>query len=152
MTPQRSFDPGERYRDAARAYFVYGVVYWVGALWLELHGVGTGGSMWPVGVFYLALGLVFLFGVPYLLRHPRPWFERWILGRRDFARILTLFMAARAFFVLRTALRPETATVPAPWGGEVTFRSGAAVFFIVTVVAALFVAVAAWTTEQTTPE
>ena len=103
-------------------------------------------------VFYLALGLVFLFGIPYLLRHPRPWFERWILGRRDFARILTVFMAGRAFFVLRTALRPETATVPAPWGGEVTFRAGAAVFFIVTVVAALFVAVAAWTTEQTTPE
>ena len=151
MTSDGLPDPGERYRDAARAYFVYGVIYWLGALWLELHGVATRGSSWPVGVFYLALGLVFLFGIPYLLRRPRRWFERWILGRRDFARVLTLFMAARAYFVLRTALRPETASVPAPWGGEVTFRAGAAVFFIVTVVAALFVAVAAWTTAQTPP-
>jgi hypothetical protein len=38
--------------------------------------------------------------------------------------------------------------VPAPWGGEITFRLGAAVFFLVTVVAMLFVAVAAWTGDQ----
>ena len=152
MSPEQPPEPGERYRDAARAYFVYGVVYWLGGFWLELHGVGTRGGMWAVGVTYLVLGLLLLFGIPYLLRRPRPWFERWILGRRDFARVLTVFMAARAYVVLRIALRPETATVPAPWGGEITYRTGAAVFFIVTVVAALFVAVAAWTTEQKPPE
>jgi hypothetical protein len=154
MTPERPFDPGDRYRDAARAYFVYGIVYWLGGLWLELHGVGTrgSGSMLATGVSYLVAGLVFLFGVPYVLRRPRPWFERWVLGRRDFARILTVFMAVRAWFVLRVALRPETASVPAPWGGEISFRTGAAVFFIVTVVATLFVAVAAWTTDQKVPE
>jgi hypothetical protein len=152
MSPEPPPEPGERYRDAARAYFIYGVVYWIGALWLELHGVATRGGMWPVGVAYLVLGLVFLFGIPYLLRRPRPWFERWILGRRDFARVLTVFMAVRAYIVLRIALRPETATVPAPWGGEISYRAGAAVFFIVTIVAALFVAVAAWTTEQKPPD
>ena len=50
--------------------------------------------------------------------------------------------------LLRVVLRPETATVAAPWGGEITFRTGAAVFFIVTIVAALFVAVAAWSADQ----
>ena len=146
MIPERRFDPGDRYRDAARAYFVYGAVYELGALWLVLHGVG--GPLWPVGISYLVVGLVFLLGVPYLLRRPRASFERWVLSRRDFARIVTVFMAARAYIVLRTALRPETATVPAPWGGDLTYRAGASVFFIVTVVAALFVAVAAWTAEQ----
>ena len=48
----------------------------------------------------------------------------------------------------RVALRPETASVAAPWGGEITFRVGAAVFFLVTIVALLFVGVAAWSADQ----
>src|SRR2546422_440739 len=93
-------------------------------------------------------GLVVVVALPCLLRRPRPWFERWVLSRRDFARVLTVLMAVRAWHVLRVVLRPETATVAAPWGGEVTFRAGAAVFFLVTVVALLFVAVAAWSGDQ----
>jgi hypothetical protein len=152
MIPERPFVPDDRFRDAARAYLVYGVIYWLGGVWLAYQGVGVAGDLAGRGVLWIALGLVFVVGIPYLLRRPRPWFERWILGRRDFARILTLFMAVRAWAVLRVVLRPETATVAAPWGGEVTFRTGAAVFFIVTIVAALFVAVAAWSTEQKAAE
>jgi hypothetical protein len=148
MIPERPFDPGDRFRDAARAYFIYGVIYWLGGVWLALHGVGVRGELADVGLLWIALGLVFVIGIPYLLRRPRAWFERWVLGRRDFARILTVFMAVRAWAVLRVVLRAETATVAAPWGGEITFRTGAAVFFIVTIVAALFVAVAAWSTDQ----
>jgi len=148
MIPERPFDPGDRFRDAARAYLVYGIVYWVGGVWLAFQGVGVRGELAGRGMMWIVLGLVFVVGIPYLLRRPRPWFERWILGRRDFARILTLFMVVRAWAVLRVVLRPETATVAAPWGGEITFRAGAAVFFMVTIVAALFVAVAAWSTDQ----
>lgn len=148
MIPERPLDPGDRFRDAARAYLVYGIVYWVGGVWLAFQGVGVRGELAGRGMMWIVLGLVFVVGIPYLLRRPRPWFERWILGRRDFARILTLFMVVRAWAVLRVVLRPETATVAAPWGGEITFRAGAAVFFMVTVVAALFVAVAAWSTDQ----
>jgi hypothetical protein len=97
---------------------------------------------------WIILGLVFVLAIPYLLRRPRPWFEHWVLSRRDFARILTVLMAVRAWYVLRVALRPETASVAAPWGGEIPFRAGAAVFFLVTVVALLFVAVAAWSADQ----
>ena len=79
---------------------------------------------------------------------PGNWQGGLLPGELDFARILTVFMAIRAWAVLRVALRPETASVAAPWGGEITFRAGAAVFFIVTVVAALFVAVAAWSPDQ----
>ncbi|HEX3175146.1 MAG TPA: hypothetical protein VHZ49_00620 [Methylomirabilota bacterium] len=152
MIPERPFDPGDRFRDAARAYIVYGIVYWVGGVWLALHGVGVRGELGGVGMLWIVLGLVFVVGIPYLLRRRRVWFERWVLGRRDFARILTLFMGIRAWAVLRVVLRPETATVAAPWGGEITFRAGAAVFFVVTIVAALFVAVAAWSTDQKAAE
>jgi hypothetical protein len=149
MTVERvPFEPGDRYRDAARAYLIYGIVYWVGGVYLALQGIGVRGAMGPAGVSWIVLGLVFVIAIPYLLRRPRPWFERWVLGRRDFARLLSVLMAVRAWHVLRVVLRPETASVATPWGGEITFRAGAAVFFVVTVVAMLFVAVAAWTADQ----
>ena len=135
-----------RFRDAARAYLVYGVVYWIGGAYLAWHGVGTrsGGRMFGAGVAWVVLGLVFVLLIPYLLARPRGWFERWILSRRDFARILAVLMAFRAWKVLEIALRHETATVPAPWGGEIAFTTGATVFFIVTVGALAFVVRAAW--------
>ncbi len=149
MIPERPpFDPGDRFRDAARAYLVYGIVYWVGGVYLALNGIGVRGAMGPAGVSWIVLGLVLVIVIPYLLRRPRAWFERWVLSRRDFARILTVLMVVRAWYVLRVALRPETASVAAPWGGEITFRAGAGVFFLVTVVAMLFVAVAAWSADQ----
>jgi len=149
MIPEHPpFDPGDRYRDAARAYLAYGIVYWIGGAYLAMQGIGVRGSMAAPGLTWIVLGLVFVVVIPYLLIRPRRWFERWVLSRRDFARILTLLMAVRAWYVLRVVLRPETASVAAPWGGEITFRVGGAVFFLVTVVALLFVAVAAWTGDQ----
>jgi hypothetical protein len=153
MIPERPpLDPDDRFRDAARAYLVYGIVYWIGGVYLALHGVGVRGAMAPAGISWIVLGLVFVIAIPYLLRRRRAWFERWVLGRRDFARILTLLMAVRAWHVLRVVLRPETASVEAPWDGEITFRAGAAVFFLVTLVALLFVAVAAWSSDQKAAE
>lgn len=139
----------DRFRAAARAYFVYGVIYWVGGAYLASRGVGVrggDGTVWA-GVAWVVVGLVLVLLIPFLLRSPRAWFERWILSRRDFARILTLFMALRAFQVGKIALRPESPSVALPWGGAVTFQTGAAVFFVVTVVAMVFVARAAWQCE-----
>ena len=133
---------------AARAYLVYGVIYWLGGFYLATQGVGVRGDrMMQPGVAWILLGLVLVGAIPYLLARRRAWFERWILSRRDFARVLTVFMAVRAWHVLRVALRPETASVAAPWGGEVTFRAGAIVFLIVTVAALLLVGRAAWAEE-----
>jgi hypothetical protein len=100
--------------------------------------------MMQPGVVWIVLGLAFVVAIPYLLARRRAWFERWVLSRRDFARVLTLFMAFRAWHVLKVVLRPETATVSAPWGGEITFRAGASVFLLVTVTALLLIGRAAW--------
>ncbi len=144
MTPS-----ADRFRIAARAYFAYGVVYWVGGVYLLYHGVGIQGGAAAAGsrAFLSAwalLGLVLVGLIPYLLDRPRAWFERWILSRRDFARLLAVLLAVRAFKVAGVALRPAAGSVPAPWGGVITFQAGAAVFFVVTVVALVFVARAAW--------
>jgi hypothetical protein len=106
--------------------------------------VGVRGGAAAAGLWWIVLGAVFVLLVPYLLLRPRPWFERWILARRDFARILVLFMAFRAWKVGQVALRADTATVASPWGGAITFRLGAAIFFVVTVAALALIARAAW--------
>jgi len=137
------------FRLAARAYLVYGVIYWLGGVYLAWHGVGVrGGRMMQSGIVWIVAGLVFVVGIPYLLGARRAWFERWVLSRRDFARVLSLLMAVRAWEVLKVALRAETATVPAPWGGAVSFKLGAAVFCVVTVAALACVARAAWGRPQ----
>jgi hypothetical protein len=138
----------DRFRLAARAYLVYGVVYWLGGFYLATQGVGVrGGRVMQAGVVWIVLGLVLVVVIPYLLAARCAWFERWILSRRDFARVLAAFMALRAWHVAKVALRPETASVAAPWGGEVTFRVGAIVFLIVTVAALVVIARAAWAKE-----
>jgi hypothetical protein len=138
----------DRFHLASRAYLVYGVIYWIGGFYLATQGVGVrGGRMMQAGVVWIVIGLVLVAAIPYLLAGRRAWFERWILSRRDFARVLTAFMALRAWHVLRVALRPETASIPAPWGGQITFRAGAIVFWIVTVAALLLIGRAAWAKE-----
>jgi hypothetical protein len=134
----------DRFRTAARGYLAYGLVYWVGGTWLWLHDVGRGSVF---SLVWIALGAALVVLVPYLLRQRRRWFERWILGRRDFARLLAVFMVFRVLAVLRVVLRPDSAVVAAPWGGVVTYQTGGAVFLVVTVIALVLVARAAWARE-----
>jgi hypothetical protein len=134
----------DRFRTAARGYLVYGLVYWLGGAWLWLHDVGRGSVF---SVVWIALGAVLVVLVPYLLRQRRPWFERWILSRRDFARLVAVFMFFRVLAVLRVVLRPDSAVAPAPWGGFITYRTGGAVFLLVTVIALVLVARAAWASD-----
>src|SRR5262249_3505525 len=77
------------FRIAARVFQVYGFIYWLGGFYLALQGVGVRGDrMMQPGVAWIIVGLVLVVAIPYLLARRRAWFERWILSRRDFARIL----------------------------------------------------------------
>jgi hypothetical protein len=151
--PSPRVNSHDRFRAAARAYFVYGVVYWIGGVYLAWHGVGVraGSSVAWRGVAWILAGLLLVVLVPFLLRRRRAWFERWVLSRRDFARLIAVLMAVRAFEVARIGLRPAGGAVPAPWPGVISFRAGAAVFFLVTVTALVFVVLAAWGADQTEP-
>jgi hypothetical protein len=133
-----------RFKTAARGYLVYGVVYWLGGLWLWIHDVGRG-SLWSV--VWILVGAVLVVLIPFLLRRRRPWFERWILSRRDFARIVAVFMFVRVLAVARVVFRSDSASVPAPWGGVITYQLGGAVFLVVTIAALALVARAAWAEE-----
>ena len=141
-----------RFRLAARAYLVYGIVYWIGGLYLLWHGVGVMGS--PSGrasgslAFWALAGLVPMLAIPYLLHARRAWFERWLFSRRDFARVVALLLAFRAYKVGQVLTSDHAAFVPAPWGGSIGFRLGAAIFLIVTLAALVAIARAAWAAER----
>jgi hypothetical protein len=141
-----------RFRNAARGYLLYGACYYVGGLYLLWHGVGVIGSMEGrrVGtlIFWAVVGAVPMLVIPYLIVRRRGWFERWVFTRRDFTRIVTLFLAFRAYRVGQVIVHHHGGSVPAPWGGSVTFQAGAALFFVITLAAMFFVARAAWAPEN----
>jgi hypothetical protein len=140
--------PRDRFRAAAVGYAVYGLVYWVGGLYLLSQGVGvaggrTGGGTGTSMVTWGALGLVPLVAIPLLLWWPWSRLGGWV-SRRSFAWLVALLLALRAWKVGEVALRGG-ASVAAPWGeGEMSFRAGAAVFLAVTVVALALMVRAAW--------
>jgi hypothetical protein len=134
-----------RYRQAAWTYFAYGIVYWLGGLALAQSGLGPRG-MERGGAAWFVVGALFVIVFPWLLVRARAWFDRWVLSRRDFARILALLVALRAIEVARIARMPRAELVPV-LGFAVPMAFGAWVFCALTVVTAIMVARAAWSHE-----
>ena len=135
-----------RFRRAAWTYLGYGVVYWVTALWLQLTMLPARGPL----LFWFGAGALIAVGVPWLLYRPRAWFERWVLSRRDFARILAVLVAVRAVLVARLALAgPESMRMPSLGGGVPPNTSGAWLMATIAAATAVMLARAAWASERT---
>jgi hypothetical protein len=134
-----------QYRQAAWTYVAYGVVYWLGGLVLASGGLGPRG-MERGGTAWFVVGALFVVVFPWLLIKERAWFDRWVLSRRDFARVLTLLVALRAIEVARIAWMPRAETVSV-LGLDVSLRAGAWAFCLLTVVTAVMLARAAWSRE-----
>jgi hypothetical protein len=134
-----------RYRQAAWAYAAYGVLYWVGGLALAAagfgpRGVGRGGMLWFLG------GALLIAVIPWLLVREHRGVDRWLLSRRDFARVLTALVVFRAIEVARLARapRPPEARTVTALGVSVPFDLAAWTFCLVTLAVAALVARAAW--------
>jgi hypothetical protein len=134
-----------RFRHAATAYLVYGVVYWLGGLVLAAAGRGPRGMERGRLAWFVA-GALFVVAFPWLLRRERAWFARWVLSRRDFARILALLVALRAVEVARLAAAAGAQTVPV-LGLDVPYGPAAWLFCLLTAGTALVLARAAWGRE-----
>jgi hypothetical protein len=135
----------EKFRQAAWTYVGYGIVYWLGGLALAGAGLGPRG-MERGGMAWFVVGALFVLVIPWLLVRERGWFARWILSRRDFARILTLLVVLRAVEVARIARAPRAETVSV-LGLDVSMRAGAWAFCLLTIVTAVMIARAAWSRE-----
>lgn len=131
-----------RYRQAAWAYVAYGIVYWLGGLALAQSGLGPRGMERGGGAWFI-VGALFVIVFPWLLLRERAWFDRWVLSRRDFGRILTLLVAVRAIEVARIARAPRAEVVPV-LGFAVPMALGAWAFCALTVLTAIMLARAAW--------
>jgi hypothetical protein len=135
MTPRET-----RFKQAAWAYLIYGVVYMGGAVYLAGRGIGARGMSGTTGgVIWFALGALFIVVFPWLISKGARG-----AGYLWFTRILALLVAYRAFELGRVALAPRLTSVPLPGGGEIPMALGAWVFFVITLVTMLMLARAAW--------
>ena len=100
---------------------IYGIVYWIGGMWLLSQGVGvmgsTAGATTASMVRWGLIGAVPLIVIPLLLSRRWSW-RRGILSRRVFAALITLLLAVRAWKVGAVAVHGDAASVAAPWGGS----------------------------------
>jgi hypothetical protein len=135
-----------RYRQAAWTYVAYGIVYWLGGLALATAGLGPRGMERGRTAWFI-VGALFVVVIPWLLLRERGWFNRWILSRRDFARVLTLLVALRAIEVARIGWTPRAQTVSV-FGLDVPMRLGAWAFCLLTIATAVMLARAAWSRER----
>ena len=110
--------------------------------------VGENGILHFTGLvlYELVVGALFVVAFPWLLHRERRWFDRWVLARRDFARVLTVLVAVRAFEVGRIARAPKADAVSV-LGVAVPMRAGAWAFFVLTVATAVLLARAGWSRE-----
>jgi hypothetical protein len=122
------------FRQAAWTYFAYGVLYWLGALYLATRGLAVGR-----GIFWFVLGVLFVVVFPWpIARGGRGSGYEW------FARILSLLLAFRAFGVGQVMLAPKISTVPLPGDVDIPMRLGAGFFFLITLATTAMLARAAW--------
>ena len=135
-----------RYRGAAGAYLVYGVVYLVGGLYLICQGVGVAGAQIEAAtteamVRWGLIGLVPLVVIPLLLWRPWSFLGGWI-SRRGFAGLVALFLIARSYKVGEVAVR----------GGDLGFQAGAVAFLAFTLAALAFLLRAILTPHPRIPD
>jgi hypothetical protein len=126
------------FKQAAWAYFVYGVLYWLGGLYLATRGLTVGR-----GISWFVLGALFIVVFPWLIaRGARGSGYLW------FARILTLLVAFRAFGIGQVMLAPKIPTVPLPGDAEIPMPLAAGLFFFITLATTAMLARAAWSRRQ----
>lgn len=130
-----------RFRHAAWTYLGYGVVYWLVALYLQLTVFPVRGRL----LVWFGLGAAIAVAVPWLLIRRRGWFERWILSRRDFTRLMTVLVAVRTVAVTSIAIHgPDRMRMPSLGAGVPTTEAGAWLMALVAAATVVMLARAGW--------
>lgn len=119
----------KKYHRAAIAYFLYGLVYLSGAVYLAVMDV-VARSGWA----WFVVGLVFILVLPPLI-----WYEyKWV------TRILSILVGLRVLGLGRTILTGDAESVPMPGGWQMPIRYGAIIFLFVAAGTAYMLARAGW--------
>lgn len=104
-----------KYRQAAVGYFIYGLIYLAGAVYLSTRNEGPDGWIW----FGVGAGMAVLF--PILI-----WMQlKWV------TRILALLVGVRLLGLLRLIPGSGDRMIEAPWGAELPILYGTVAFMVV---------------------
>lgn len=124
----------EKYHQAAVAYFIYGVIYLSGAVYLAEAGVvERSGWVW----FLVGLGFVLV--LPPLIWRGFTWFVR----------VLAVLVLLRIAGLIRVIAADDGATVPLPGGTPLPMAVGAVVFLLVAAATCAMLVRAGWARERT---
>jgi hypothetical protein len=117
------------YNQAAIGYFIYGVIYLAGAIYLGRIGRGPDATVW-----WYVIGAAMAIGIPWLIWKRFKWVTR----------ILVVLVLVRVIGLVRIAVRSDSEPVPLPWGGEIATSHGAIVFTLIAVTTCILLARAGW--------
>lgn len=123
----------KKYRQAAVGYFVYGVVYLAGAIYMAVAGISERAAA-DGSVLWFVLGAVMVAAFPLMV-----WFQfKWV------TRALALLVFVRVGALSRMFAEGAWYQVPFPGGAEVSAAYGAALFLVISLMAALLLVRAGW--------
>lgn len=133
QAPHISIEQGRarsrKYRQAAAGYFIYGLIYLLGAM--HLSGVGEGPD---AGVVWFLIGAAMVVAFPILI-----WLElKWV------TRVLAFLVAIRVLGLIRVVARDADAGIELPWGGEIRLIYGAIIFAVIAATECYMLVRAGW--------
>jgi hypothetical protein len=124
----------QRYKHAALAYLIYGLIYLGGAIYVAQVGIAAR-AMASGSFIWFLVGAAITVGFPILIYKGFKWFTR----------VVVALLLIRIGGLIKVIFGPEASRpIPMPWGGEVPLVIGAIGFLVVTLMACIMLARAAW--------
>lgn len=118
-----------KYRQAATGYFIYGLIYLAGAIYLSTREEGP-----QDGWIWFGVGAAMVVVFPMLI-----WKElKWV------TRILALLVAVRVLGLIRLMIGGGSRLIEMPWGGELPMLYGASAFLIIAAIECYLLIRAGW--------
>ena len=124
----------KKYQQAAITYFVYGIIYLAGAIYIANAGLTTKTAGPSGGLVYFVMGGLFVLVIPVLIWKGFKWFTR----------ILALFIVYRIYELIRIIINDSGKMVPLPGGSEISLQTGGIIFAIVAAVTCFMLVRAGW--------
>ena len=124
----------QKHRQAALVYFLYGIIYLGGAVYVAMSGISTRTAPAGSGWIYYALGVLAVLIFPLLIARGYKWFTR----------VLSILVIYRIFEMTRLLFRDNLSQVPLPWGGEMPMLYGIMGFIFVAALTAAMLVRSGW--------
>ncbi len=124
----------EKYRQAAITYFVYGLIYLIGAIIIAQSGISSKTARPDSGLIYFITGGLFVILIPLAIWKGFKWFTR----------IIAIFIVYRLYEIGRLVFRDGDKLVPVTDTFAITYFQGGIVFLVIAAFTGYMLARAGW--------